>query len=78
MEEIEIYLATAEEMMEKAIDHTKSEFAKIRAGKAMPSMVDGISVEYYGNMSNDLEMMSNQMSSATAYKSKGMKLQSNM
>ncbi len=50
MEEIEIYLATAEEMMEKAIDHTKNEFLKIRAGKAMPSMVDGIDVEYYGSM----------------------------
>lgn len=50
MEEIEIYLATAEEMMEKSIEHTISEFAKIRAGKAMPSMVDGVEVEYYGNM----------------------------
>ena len=50
MEEIEIYLETAEEMMEKAIDHTKNEFLKIRAGKAMPSMVDGIDVEYYGTM----------------------------
>lgn len=50
MEEISIYLETAEEMMEKAIQHTKSEFAKIRAGKAMPSMLDGINVEYYGNM----------------------------
>lgn len=50
MEEIEIYLSTAEEMMQKAINHTKSEFSKIRAGKAMPSMVDGVDVEYYGNM----------------------------
>ncbi|MEM8938132.1 MAG: ribosome recycling factor [Bacteroidota bacterium] len=50
MEEIEIYLATAEEMMEKTIYHTKNEFSKIRAGKAMPSMVEGIDVEYYGNM----------------------------
>lgn len=50
MEEIEIYLATAEEMMQKSLEHTKTEFAKIRAGKAMPSMVDGIDVEYYGSM----------------------------
>lgn len=49
MEEIEIYLETAEEMMQKAIQHTKNEFSKIRAGKAMPSMVDGVEVEYYGN-----------------------------
>ena len=50
MEEINIYLETAEEMMQNAIEHTKNEFAKIRAGKAMPSMVDGVDVEYYGNM----------------------------
>ena len=48
MEEIDIYLSTAEEMMEKAITHTHSEFAKIRAGKASPSMVEGVSIEYYG------------------------------
>ena len=50
MEEIEIYLETAKEMMESAIKHTKDEFAKIRAGKAMPNMLDGIEVEYYGTM----------------------------
>ncbi|MFY0591365.1 ribosome recycling factor [Roseivirga sp.] len=48
MEEIEIYLETAKEMMEKAVAHSKSELGKIRAGKAMPSMLDGIMVEYYG------------------------------
>ncbi len=50
MEEIEIYLDTAKEMMENAINHTKDEFSKIRAGKAMPTMLDGVEVEYYGNM----------------------------
>lgn len=50
MEEIEIYLDTAKEMMESAIQHTVDEFSKIRAGKAMPSMLDGIEVEYYGAM----------------------------
>ena len=49
MEEIEIYLDTAKEMMENAINHTKDEFSKIRAGKAMPNMLDGIEVDYYGN-----------------------------
>lgn len=48
MEEIEIYLETAKEMMDKAVSHCKSELAKIRAGKAMPSMLDGLMVEYYG------------------------------
>jgi ribosome recycling factor len=35
--------------MDKAIQHCDSEVAKIRAGKAMPSMLDGIMVDYYGN-----------------------------
>lgn len=35
-------------LMEKAIDHCESELTKIRAGKAMPSMLDGIYVDYYG------------------------------
>lgn len=38
----------ASEGMEKAIDHLVNEFAKVRAGKATPQMVDGIYVEYYG------------------------------
>ncbi len=50
MEEIEFYLEEAKEMMNKAVTHTATEFGKIRAGKAMPSMLDGIMVEYYGNM----------------------------
>lgn len=50
MEEIQLYLETAEEMMQSAVDHTHTEFAKIRAGKAMPAMLDGVMVEYYGNM----------------------------
>lgn len=35
--------------MKKAISHLESELAKIRAGKATPAIVDGISVDYYGN-----------------------------
>ncbi|KOF03583.1 ribosome-recycling factor [Roseivirga seohaensis subsp. aquiponti] len=50
MEELELYLDTAKEMMEKAISHTKQELAKIRAGKAMPSMLDVIKVDYYGSL----------------------------
>src|SRR3546814_18156420 len=36
--------------MQKAVSHTEAELAKIRAGKAMPSMLDGIQVDYYGSM----------------------------
>lgn len=49
MEEIELYLEEAQELMQKAVDHTASELLKIRAGKAMPNMLDGIMVQYYGN-----------------------------
>jgi len=51
MEEIDIYLEDAEETMERAIKHLTIELSKIRAGKASPSMVDGIQIEYYGVMS---------------------------
>lgn len=49
-EEIEMFLEEAEELMQKAISHTTAELVKIRAGKAMPNMLDSISVEYYGAM----------------------------
>lgn len=39
----------AEELMKKAIDHLEVELIKIRAGKANPQMVDGITVDYYGS-----------------------------
>lgn len=48
MEEIELYLDEAKELMQKAVDHTAAELIKIRAGKAMPTMLDGIMVQYYG------------------------------
>lgn len=41
-------LTEAKVHMEKAIDFCDSELTKIRAGKAMPSMLDGITVDYYG------------------------------
>lgn len=50
MEEIELYLEEAKELMEKAIEHVHFAFGKIRAGKATPGMLDGIMVEYYGNI----------------------------
>ncbi|AYL97551.1 ribosome recycling factor [Mucilaginibacter celer] len=38
----------AKALMEKAIDHADSELNKIRAGKASPSLLDDIRVDYYG------------------------------
>lgn len=41
-------LNDAKSLMDKAIDHTDSELTKVRAGKATPSMLDSVLVEYYG------------------------------
>jgi len=49
MEEINFYLDSTEESMEKAFLHTSAELVKIRAGKATPDIMDGVMVEYYGN-----------------------------
>lgn len=48
MEEIQLYLEEAKQMMDKSLVHLRGELTKIRAGKAMPSMLDGVMVEYYG------------------------------
>lgn len=49
MEEIELYLEEAKDLMTKAVNHVASELTRIRAGKANPSMLDGIVVSYYGS-----------------------------
>lgn len=38
-----------EDSMHKAIQFLESELIKIRAGKANPQMLDGLSVDYYGS-----------------------------
>lgn len=42
-------LLHAEEHMEKAVDHLKHEFRGIRTGRANPSMVEYVKVDYYGS-----------------------------
>lgn len=51
MEELELYLDEAKDLMQKALNHVGQELTKIRAGKANPAMLDGIQVSYYGAMS---------------------------
>lgn len=48
MEANQITAKTKEEMS-KAIDHLKVALSKIRAGKANPSMLDTVMVDYYGS-----------------------------
>ena len=50
MENNQEIIDSAELNMMSAISHLETELAKIRAGKANPIMLKGVSVEYYGNM----------------------------
>ncbi|MBS1729952.1 MAG: ribosome recycling factor [Bacteroidetes bacterium] len=47
-EEVEMILDDTGVQMDKAISHFESELVKIRAGKASPTMLEGIHVDYYG------------------------------
>ena len=49
-EEVQLYLDDAKERMEKSLEHLNTELSKIRAGKATPSILDVISVDYYGSL----------------------------
>jgi len=48
-EEVEFILDTTKEHMDNAVSHLKKELANIRAGKASPSMLRSIMVDYYGS-----------------------------
>ena len=45
---IEEILAEAGEKMEKTIEATKTEFAKVRTGRVNPAIFSGLTAEYYG------------------------------
>ena len=49
MSDIKTVLESAKNQMEKTIAHLEVELAKVRAGKANPSMLDNIMVDYYGS-----------------------------
>ncbi|MEN8788537.1 MAG: ribosome recycling factor [Flavobacteriaceae bacterium] len=48
-EEVTFILDSTKESMDAAILHLQKEFVKIRAGKANPSMLSTVMVEYYGS-----------------------------
>ena len=50
MENNQEIIENAELNMMASINHLETELAKIRAGRANPIMLKGVSVEYYGNM----------------------------
>jgi ribosome recycling factor len=47
-DDVTLVLEVADDSMKKAISHLESELVKIRAGKANPQMLEGITVDYYG------------------------------
>jgi ribosome recycling factor len=48
MEEVNKALSDAKAAMEKAIEHLEHELSKLRTGKASPSLVTELLVDYYG------------------------------
>lgn len=50
MEETDLLLLDVTEKMDKTIENVEKKFGSVRAGRANPSSLDGIMVEYYGNM----------------------------
>jgi ribosome recycling factor len=47
-EEVQMQLEDTAERMQKAVQHLEDELLHVRAGKATPTILDGISVDYYG------------------------------
>lgn len=48
-EELDLIIESTEESMQNAIAHLEKQLLNIRAGKATPSMLGGVLVEYYGS-----------------------------
>jgi|TARA_B110000459_G_scaffold186472_1_gene218011 ribosome recycling factor len=50
LEEIEFIIEACKESMENSVDHLERELLNIRAGKASPSMLSSIKLDYYGSL----------------------------
>lgn len=57
-EEIELIIEEAKDRMQKAVEHLEHELARLRAGRANPALLDGITVDYYG-VNSPLSQVSN-------------------
>ncbi len=57
-EDVEMLLDIAKEKMTNTIVHLEAELSSIRAGKADPTMLKGLSVDYYGSMT-DISQVAN-------------------
>ncbi len=57
-EELELIIDETKDRMQKALDHLEHELARLRAGRATPVLLDGITVDYYG-VNSPLSQVSN-------------------
>jgi ribosome recycling factor len=57
-EELELVLEEVKDRMLKAVEHLEHELAHLRAGRATPALLDGITVDYYG-VNSPLAQLSN-------------------
>ena len=57
-EELELVLEEVKDRMVKAVEHLEHELAHLRAGRATPALLDGITVDYYG-VNSPLAQVSN-------------------
>lgn len=57
-EEVELVIEEAKDRMQKALEHLEYELSRLRAGRANPVLLDGITVDYYG-VNSPLSQVSN-------------------
>ena len=57
-EEIEIILEESDERMATTLSHLENSLSKLRAGKATPAILEGITIDYYG-VTTPLSQVSN-------------------
>jgi ribosome recycling factor len=57
-EDVELIIEETRDRMQKALEHLEHELARLRAGRATPALLDGITVDYYG-VNSPLSQVSN-------------------
>jgi ribosome recycling factor len=57
-EEVDLIMEETRDRMVKALEHLEHELARLRAGRATPVLLDGITVDYYG-VNSPLTQVSN-------------------
>lgn len=57
-EDVELITEETRDRMQKSLDHLEHELARLRAGRATPVLLDGITVDYYG-VNSPLSQVSN-------------------